>query len=80
MKDLRQVQDFEDTRCKTYKRRISWKAGGCASLLQDEMVQRNPLESRVHLSESVYKVGWQKSIPAQIRQHILHNNDKLTDL
>ena len=27
-----------------------------------------------HLTESVYKVVWQKSIPAQIRQLILHSS------
>ena len=57
-------------------------AGGRAALLAapGRDVPENSPESRFHLSESVYKVGSQKSIPAQICQLILHNNNKLTDL
>ena len=57
-------------------------AGGRAALLAapGRDVPAHPFESRVHLSESVFKVVLQKSISTQIRQLILHINDKLTNL
>ena len=36
MKDLRDLKDFDDTRCKTYRRRINYRTEASHTAVQDE--------------------------------------------